>query len=302
MSTAAIKATRGTHRAPRNHLRPKRSVALTAVTALFGFYALMPLIWLVINATKTQADYVSTFGFAFGDSFALFDNIAQTFAYRDGIFVRWFLNTLLYVVVGAGGATLLAVLGGYGLAKYRFPGRRGVIAVVMGAIAVPSTALTVPLFLMFTRIGLVNTPWAIIVPSLITPFGFYLMWVFSQEAVPDELIEAARVDGSSEIGAFFRIALPLLSPGVVTVALFAIVATWNNYFLPLIMLTSEEWKPLTTGLNDIKLQTYSAAGGLEPLQNVILTGSLLTIVPLIIAFLFLQRYWQSGLAAGSVKE
>jgi len=285
-----------------SHAKPRRSTGLTIVTALFVIYALAPLVWLFINATKTQHDYVSTFGFAFGNSFALFDNIAQTFAYRDGIFVRWFFNTLLYVVVGAGGATLLAVLGGYGLAKYRFPGRRGVIAVVMGAIAVPSTALTVPLFLMFSRIGIVNTPWAVIIPSLITPFGFYLMWVFSQEAVPDELIEAARVDGSSELGTFFRISLPLLAPGIVTVALFAIVATWNNYFLPLIMLTSEGWKPLTTGLNDIKLQTYSAAGGTEPLQNVILTGSLLTIIPLVIAFLFLQRYWQSGLAAGSVKE
>lgn len=285
-----------------NYARPRRSIVLTIFTALFVIYALMPLVWLVISATKTQQDYVSTFGFAFGDSFALFDNIRQTFAYRDGIFGRWFLNTLLYVVVGAGGATLLAVLGGYGLAKYKFPGRRGVIALVMGAIAVPSTALTVPLFLMFSRVGLVNTPWAVIIPSLITPFGFYLMWVFAAEAVPDELLEAARVDGSSELNTFFKISLPLLGPGIVTVALFAIVATWNNYFLPLIMLTSEEWKPLTTGLNDIKLQTYSAAGGTQPLQNVILTGSLLTIIPLIIAFLFLQRYWQSGLAAGSVKE
>lgn len=300
MTAVTIKRTERT--TPRQRRRPGRSVALTVATALFAVYALMPLVWLVINATKTQEDYVSTFGFAFGNSFALFDNIAQTFAYRDGIFVRWFLNTLLYVVVGAGGATLLAVLGGYGLAKYRFPGRRGVIAVVMGAIAVPSTALTVPLFLMFSRIGIVNTPWAVIVPSLITPFGFYLMWVFSQEAVPTELIEAARVDGSGELSTFFRISLTLLAPGIVTVALFAIVATWNNYFLPLIMLTSEEWKPLTTGLNDIKLQTYSAAGGSQPLQNVILTGSLLTIIPLVIAFLFLQRYWQSGLAAGSVKE
>lgn len=128
------------------------------------------------------------------------------------------------------------------------------------------------------------------------------MWVFAAEAVPDELLEAARVDGSSELNTFFRISLPLLAPGIVTVALFAIVATWNNYFLPLIMLTSEKWKPLTTGLNHIKLQTYSAAGGTQPLQNIIITGSLLTIIPLIIAFLFLQRYWQSGLAAGSVKE
>jgi multiple sugar transport system permease protein len=304
VTSPATSKTRSTsrRRASSSHGKSSKSTVLTIVTGLFVIYALAPLVWLFINATKTQQDYVSTFGFAFGNSFALFDNIAQTFAYRDGIFVRWFLNTLLYVVVGAGGATFLAVLGGYGLAKYRFPGRRGVIAVIMGAIAVPSTALTVPLFLMFSRIGIVNTPWAVIIPSLITPFGFYLMWVFSQEAVPDELIEAARVDGSSELGTFFRISLPLLAPGIVTVALFAIVATWNNYFLPLIMLTSEEWKPLTTGLNDIKLQTYSAAGGTEPLQNVILTGSLLTIIPLIIAFLFLQRYWQSGLAAGGVKE
>lgn len=281
---------------------PRRSVVLTVIVALIAVYALMPLVWLVINATKTQSDYMTTFGFAFGDSFALFDNIRQTLEYRDGIFVRWFLNTLLYVVVGAGGATLLAVLGGYGLAKYRFPGRRGVVALVLGAIAVPSTALTVPLFLMFSRIGLVNTPLSVIIPCLITPFGFYLMWVFSEEAVPTELLEAARVDGSGEFSTFFRISLPLLAPGIVTVSLFAIVATWNNYFLPLIMLTSEKWKPLTTGLNDIKLQTYSAAGGTQPLQNVIITGSLLTIIPLCIAFLFLQRYWQSGLAAGSVKE
>jgi multiple sugar transport system permease protein len=285
-----------------NPMNPRRNVVLTVVVALFAIYALVPIVWLVINATKTQTDYVSTFGFAFGHSFALIDNIRQTFAYQDGIFGRWFLNTVLYVVVGAGGATLLATLGGYGLAKYRFPGRRGLIAVIMGAIAVPSTALTVPLFLLFTRVHVVNTPWAIIIPSLVTPFGFYLMWVFAQDAVPDELIEAARVDGAGDVRTFFQVCLPLLSPGVVTVALFAIVATWNNYFLPLIMLTSEQWKPLTTGLNDIKLQTYSAAGGTDPLQNVILTGSLLTIIPLIIAFLFLQRYWQAGLATGSVKE
>ena len=184
---------------------PRKSVILTVMVALVAAYALMPLVWLIINSTKTQTDYITTFGFSFGDSFALFDNIKQTLEYRDGIFVRWFLNTLLYVVVGAGGATLLAVLGGYGLAKYNFPGRKTVVATVLGAIAVPSTALTVPLFLMFSKMGFVDTPLAVIIPCLITPFGFYLMWVFSQEAVPTELLEAARVDGSSEINTFFKI-------------------------------------------------------------------------------------------------
>ena len=291
-------ATRRLHN-PRN---PRKSVTFTLLTGIFVIYALMPLVWLVINATKSQRDYLSTFGFSFGHSFELLSNISQTFAYHNGIFGRWFLNTILYVVAGAGGATALAVLGGYGLAKFAFPGRRLVMAVVMGAIAVPSTALTVPLFLLFSQVGLTNTPWAVIIPSLITPFGFYLMWVFTGQAVPDELIEAARVDGSGEFRTFFRICLPLLTPGIVTVALFTIVATWNNYFLPLIMLTSEKWKPLTTGLNDLKLITYGPSGGSTSYQNIILTGSVLTIIPLIIAFLFLQRYWQAGLAAGSVKE
>ncbi len=99
----------------------------------------------------------------------LWDNIAETFTYDNGVFVRWFANTLLYVVVGAGGATLLATLAGYGLAKFNFPGKRAVFAVVLGAVAVPGTALAVPTFLMFSQLGLTNTPWAIIIPSLISP-------------------------------------------------------------------------------------------------------------------------------------
>ncbi|WP_030558758.1 carbohydrate ABC transporter permease, partial [Streptomyces exfoliatus] len=131
--------------------------------------------------------------------------ISQTLTYDDGIFVRWFLNTLLYVVVGAGGATFLAVLGGYGLAKFDFTGKRAVFATVIGAVAVPATALAVPTFLMFSKMGLTNTPWAVIIPSLISPFGLYLMWVFAAEAVPTELLEAARVDGSGELRTFFQV-------------------------------------------------------------------------------------------------
>ncbi len=89
---------------------------------------------------------------------------------------------------------------------------------------------------MFSKLGLTNTPWAVIIPSLISPFGLYLMWVYAAEAVPNELLEAARIDGAGEVRTFFTISLPLLAPGIVTVLLFAMVATWNNYFLPLIML------------------------------------------------------------------
>ena len=277
-----------------------KSPLLTIVMVLFVIYSFVPLIWLIVNATKSQPDLYSTFGLWFGKDFNLFQNIADTFTYRGGIFVQWLGNTLLYVVVGAGGATLLATVAGYGLAKYNFPGKRAVFAVVLGAIAVPGTALAVPTFLMFSQAGLTNTPWAIILPSLISPFGLYLVWTYATEAVPTELLEAARMDGASEFRTFFTISLRLLAPGIVTVALFAIVATWNNYFLPLIMLSDPTWYPLTVGLSQWSAQATGV--GAQPIFNLVITGSLITIVPIVAAFLVLQRYWQSGLAAGSVKQ
>ena len=283
-----------------NVQNPRRSALLTVVTAIFAVYCLFPFVYLVINATKTQADFTSTFGLGPGRSFALWDNIVTVFTYQDGIFGRWLVNTLLYVVVGAGGATLLAIMGGYALAKFRFPGRKAVFAVIIGSISVPGIALAVPQFLLFAKLGLTNTPWAMIIPSLISPFGLYLMWIFSEQAVPTELLEAARVDGASELRTFRTISLPLLAPGIVTTALFTIVATWNNYFLPLIMLKDADWYPLTIGLNQWKDQASTAGG--QAIQNLVITGSLITIIPLVIAFLLLQKYWQSGLAAGAVKE
>ncbi|MFD7528879.1 carbohydrate ABC transporter permease [Streptomyces sp. NPDC059849] len=293
-------ASRRRKRPPHTPLRPRPSVPLTLVTGLVLVYTLLPLVWLVINATKDQNGLLDSFGLWFADDVNLWDNITRTLTYDDGVFVRWLLNTLLYVVAGAGGATVLAVLGGYALAKYDFPGRKAVFAVVLGAVAIPGTALAVPTFLMFSNMGLTDTPWAVIIPSLISPFGLYLMWVFAAEAVPTELLEAARIDGSGELRTFFRIALPLLMPGTVTVLLFSMVATWNNYFLPLIMIKDPDWYPLTLGLNAWNAQAQTAGG--EAVFDLIVTGSLLTIVPIVVVFLLLQRFWQSGLAAGSVKE
>jgi multiple sugar transport system permease protein len=289
-----------TRRVNTSPLAPRRSPLLTVLMALFLVYTLLPLVWLILSATKTQADLFSSPGLWVGDQFALFSNIRDTLTYRDGIFLRWLANTLLYVVVGAGGATLLATAAGYGLAKYRFPGRRAVFAVIIGAVAVPGTALAVPTFLMFSNMGLTNTVWAIIIPSLISPFGLYLMWVYATDAVPHELLEAARIDGAGEVRIFFTIALRLLAPGVVTVLLFAVVSTWNNYFLPLIMLSEPKLYPLTVGLTQWSGQATGANA--QPVYNLVVTGSLLTIVPLVIAFILLQRFWQSGLSAGSVKQ
>jgi len=281
-------------------LAPRKSPLLTVLMLLYLVYTLVPLVWLVLSATKTQADLFSSPGLWAGDHFAFFSNIKETLTYRDGIFLRWLGNTLLYVVVGAGGATLLATAAGYGLAKYRFAGRRAVFAVLLGAVAVPGTALAVPTFLMFSKLGLTNTVWAIILPSLISPFGLYLMWVFATDAVPQELLEAARIDGAGEVRIFFTVALRLLAPGIVTVLLFAVVSTWNNYFLPLIMLSKPSLYPLTVGLTQWSGQATGVDA--QPIYNLVITGSLLTIVPLVIVFVLLQRFWQSGLTAGGVKQ
>jgi multiple sugar transport system permease protein len=282
-----------------SYLRPRKSITLTVLVGALIVYSILPLAWMLFSITKTQGELLSSFGLWFSGPFALFANLQEVVTHDDGIFVRWFANTLVYVLVGAGGATILATAAGYGLAKYRFRGRNAVFATILGAIAVPGTALAVPTFLLFSQWGLTNTMWAIILPSLVSPFGLYLMWVFAAEAVPTELLEAARVDGAGEWRTFFTISLRLLAPGIVTVALFAIVATWNNYFLPLIMLNDPNLYPLTLGL----YQWLADASGIgaQPVFNLVITGSFLTIVPIVVAFLFLQRYWQSGLSAGGVK-
>jgi multiple sugar transport system permease protein len=279
---------------------PRKSVTLTVMTGLFTLYCLLPLVWLVINATKSQPDFASSFGLAPGHRFALWDNIEEVFRYQDGIFSRWLLNTVVYVVVGATVSTFLAALGGYALAKLDFTGKRVLFFVILGSIAVPGIALAIPQFLLFARLGITNTPWAVLIPSFINPFGLYLMWVFTAEAVPTDLLDAAKVDGAGEFRTFLRIALPMLAPASVTVLLFSFVSIWNNYFLPLIMLKDPNWYPLTIGLNEWN-KLGSTAGNGALIQNLVITASLLTIIPLIVAFLCLQRYWQSGLSLGAVK-
>jgi multiple sugar transport system permease protein len=280
----------------------QRSNLLTLGMLAFLVYFLMPLFWLFVASTKTTGDLFSSFGLWFAGDVAMLSNIERTLTHDNGVFVRWLGNTAFYAVVSAGGAALLATAGGYGFAKYRFRGNGPLFMLVLGAIMVPTTALAIPTYLLFSQIGLVNTRWAIILPSLVSPFGLYLMRVYASSAVPDSLIEAARIDGAGEFRIFSRIVLRLLLPGLVTVLLFTLVATWNNYFLPLIMLNNPSLYPITVGLAQWQGTAAAAGGASGDLVPLVVTGSLLSILPLILAFLLLQRYWRSGLATGGVKQ
>jgi multiple sugar transport system permease protein len=272
----------------------------TAIVLVLFTYFLVPLYWLIVSSTKSNADLFGTFGLWFGRELNLVDNVRGLFAYGNGIFVRWLLNTAFYATASAVGAAMLAALAGYAFARYRFRGRELLFALVLGAIMVPLTALVIPTFLLLSRIGLIDTPLAVILPSMVNPLGLFLMRVYSQTAVPDELIEAGRVDGAGELRIFRSLAFPLLMPGFITVLLFSFVSTWNNYFLPLVVLSSRNLLPVTVGLAQMN-SAAMAGGGAQVLFSIVLTGALVTIVPLVIGFFLLQRYWRSGLTLGSVK-
>jgi multiple sugar transport system permease protein len=285
--------------------RRRRGQPHLPLQILLGFlvlYYLVPFWWVVVNSSK---DAPGLFGGGnalwFADNIDFIGNLRQLFTYNDGIYLRWMFNSALYAVAGGVGATTLAVLAGYGFAKFRFAGRRFGFAVLLGAVMVPQTALVIPTFVMFSRLGLTNTIWAVILPTLLNPFGVYLMHVYARDAVPDELLDAGRVDGAGEGRIFLNVALPMMRPAVVTVLLLSVVAAWNNYFLPLAMLSDNRLFPVTVGLDMWQGTAGGNNAGTTPLWSIIIMGSLVSVIPLILAFLVLQRHWRGGLSIGSLK-
>ncbi len=270
-----------------------------AVMILMAVYFLVPLFWLLVTATKTPAQIATTPRLWFTPTVLtdLAGNVGRLFEYNDGLFARWLLNSLLYAGVGALVSTLIAGMCGYALAKYTFRGRDALFNVVLSGVLVPATALALPLFLIFSQIELTNTFWSVFLPSIVSPFGVYLARIFAAASVPNELIEAARLDGAGEIRTYFTLATRLMAPALVTIFLFQFVAIWNNFFLPLIMLRDQALYPVTLGL-----YAWNSTISQNPeLRAFVVVGSLVSILPLIIAFLSLQRFWSSGLSEGSIK-
>jgi len=255
--------------------------------AFFAYFAL-PLFWLIVASTKDTSDLFSGFGLWFAHENHFVDNVRRLFEIKTldgGTYLVWLRNSFLYSVSSAVIAALTAAAAGYGFAKFDFRWREPMFWLILGCVMVPTQALAVPTWLLFAEVDLTNSPLSIILPCSVSPFGVFLMRIYAASAIDSSVIEAARLDGASEWRIFRSIAFRLLAPGMVTVMLFAFVQTWNNYLLPLLMLSESKWYPLTVGLNQIG---YAA-----------IVGSLIAILPMILAFVLLQRFWQSGLAAGS---
>ncbi|MFC8538968.1 carbohydrate ABC transporter permease [Streptomyces sp. NPDC057249] len=270
--------------------------AVNGALLLAVLYMLFPLVWLVTAATKDTGSLLAGDTFSF-QGFDLSKNLSDIASYGDGVYFRWYGNSLLYAGVGAAVCSLICVAAGYAFDKYEFRGKEKLFGLVLLGVLVPTTALALPMYLLASKLGIVNTYGAVLIPVLVNPFGVYLARVFSAGYIPGEALEAARIDGAGELRTFFSIGLPMMMPGFVTVFLFQFTAIWNNFFLPLVMLSDRDLFPLSLGLYSWNTNTHS-----EPsFYPLVVTGSLLAVIPLIVAFVSLQRHWKAGLTAGSVK-
>lgn len=275
---------------------PQQTLVLLGLI-FFAVYSVAPVWWLIVNATKDRRDLYNSNGLWFAEP-NLLNNVNDLATYNDGIFFKWVFNTILYAGVGAAVCTLIAIAAGYSLAKFRFAGRRIGLGIVIGSFLIPSTLITVPLFLLFSALGIVDTAWAVLIPLFISPFSVYLAKVYVDGVIPDELLEAARIDGASERRIFFQIVFPMMRTGAATVFILAFVGNWNNFFLPLTMLRGSDKWPLAVGLYSWFVNRAESAVDRTALT---LTGSLISIIPLAIIMIAMQRYWRTGVTLGALK-
>jgi multiple sugar transport system permease protein len=252
--------------------------------------ALFPLVWM-ISVSLMSAGEASTSPPPLVPAEPTLASYRELFARTD--VGRSFANSLGLAIA----ATLLSlafnVTAGYAFAKLRFAGRELIWKLLLGLMLVPTQVAMIPLFLMLKQVGLVNTYAGVLAPSLASVFGIFLVRQYAR-AIPDELLEAARVDGAGELRIFWSIVLPVLRPVLVTLAIFAFLGSWNDFLWPLIVLTDDARQTLPVALATLAREH---AGDSE----LMMAGSVMTIIPVLIVFLALQRYYMQGLLAGSVK-
>jgi multiple sugar transport system permease protein len=274
----------------------QRAKLLPTVVLLIGaFYCLVPIAWIVIASSKSNAELFSTFTFRPGTS--LFGNLGDLFAYEDGIFGRWALNSLLYAGVGSLLCTLISAAAGYAFSRYSFPGRNAIFYMILAGVLLPGMILAIPQYIIMTKLDMVGSYWSVLLPGLISPFAIYLARIYADASVPASIIESARIDGASEYRIFATIGLPMMLPGMVTIFMLQFVGSWNNFLLPFIMLSDESRYPINLGLYNV----LSRGSGEPALYGIAIVGTAVSIIPLIALLLFLQRFWRLDLISGGIR-
>jgi multiple sugar transport system permease protein len=270
-------------------LDPGRTVVRVFLLAAVVYF-LIPAYWLLVASTKSIGDLYDSPGFLFA-GFHLWDNLVNLTKYDGGVYWRWLLNSAIYSGVGAILMTTVSIAAGYALAVYEFRAKTLVFGITLGSMLIPQTVLAQPIYRLLVAIGLSNTYWGVLLPQIVFPFGVILAVVYARSSLSREIVEAARLDGASEWRIFRTIAVPLMIPGSVTILLFAFIGSWNNYLLPVLVLNDSSLWPVTVGLSGWNQSSVTIPG----LQTLTIIGALMSILPLVVIFVSLQRYWKKGL-------
>ena len=290
--------TRRRGRVPRNPLP-------ALVLALFLVFFVLPVAWLLLAATKTDDQLVHGNPLSFGSWHALHANWTALTGYQDDAILLWLRNSAVYAFLALIITLAVAIPAGYAMAMTQFRGRRTLLIATLVVMLMPNATLVVPLFLEINAVHLIGSMWSIILPYAFYPFGVYLTYIYFSTALPNDLLDAARLDGCSEFGVFRRIALPLATPVIALVGFFSFVANWTNYFLPYVLLPDSSQFPIQVGLGtllDDVPQFNPTVGSLAVQRPELALATLLAITPVLIVFLFSQRFLVAGMLAGATKD
>jgi multiple sugar transport system permease protein len=275
------------------------------VLGLFAVFFVLPVLWLVLAATKTDDQLVHGHPLSFGSWHALGDNWTALTTFGGNAIFRWLGNSALYSFVALAITLCVAIPAGYALAMTEFRGRRTLLVATLVVMLMPNATLVVPLFLEVNAVRLIGSMWSIVLPYSFYPFGVYLTYIYFTTAVPRDLIAAAKLDGCSSFGVFRHIALPLATPIVALVGFFSFVANWTNYFLPYVLLPESDQFPVQVGLGTLlnAVPQFNPTVGTAAVQRPELAlATLLAITPVLVVFLFSQRFLVAGMLAGATKE
>jgi multiple sugar transport system permease protein len=257
--------------------------------ALAGL-TLFPLLWMAAVSLMTPGE-ASTYPPPLLPRHATLDNYRELFAHAG--MARYLFNSVVLTLCVAAVSLLFNVAAGYAFAKLQFRGRTQLFRLMLGTLVIPSQVAMVPLFLLLKQMGLVNTYGGVIVPAMASIFGIFLVRQYAL-SIPDDLLDAARIDGASEAHIFRAIVIPVLKPIVVTLAVFTLLGTWNDFMWPLIVLSDQHLYTLPVALASLSREHVAD-------NELMMAGAVVTTVPVLVLFLLLQRYYVQGLMAGSVK-
>jgi ABC-type glycerol-3-phosphate transport system permease component len=256
-----------------------------------GLFMILPLIWMISIASKPLNEVFVLPITMIPKNFALFDTIVSA-VHRLPV-VRFYFNSAFVGILTTIGQILFCSLAGFGFAKYHFWGREALFTIVLSVSMVPFIVLVIPLFVVVRDFGWLDSYAGLIVPSLVSPFGIFLMRQFIRD-LPDELIDAARIDGSSEFGIYARIILPLIKPAIATLAIISFLASWDSFLWPLVIITSTEMYPLTLGLGKFQGEHYT-------IWNELMAVALVSVLPSLLVFIIFQRYFVKGIVLSGIK-